>query len=95
MTDPALACERAGAHRHSLTNPAGLDFDVALYEAAAGCTRQGTATREHSWFPPAAWTVAACAGCGQQLGWFFDTGAAGFVGLILARIRIESGTTGH
>jgi hypothetical protein len=89
VTDPGLACQRKGAHHHTLTNPAGITFEIVLFSAAPGCARRGASVREHSWFPPAAWAVAACAGCDTQLGWFFDEGGAGFIALIAERIRIE------
>lgn len=94
LTDPAHACVRAGGHHHRLTNPAGITFEVLLYDVAEGCERRGPGRREHSWFPPALWSFAHCRACGVQVGWFFDnagqTAGAPFVGLIADRIRIEA-----
>jgi hypothetical protein len=95
LADPEDACDRAGAHHHRLRNPAGIVFDVLLFARAAGCRRQGAAVRAHSWFPPARWTVAGCAGCGAPVGWFFDGSGPTFVGLIRARIRIAGEAPGH
>ncbi|MEE4301342.1 MAG: cereblon family protein [Pseudomonadales bacterium] len=103
LTEPDRACERAGAHHHRLTNPAGLTFEVLLFGAAEGCERRGPAIREHSWFPPSRWTLAHCRSCGVQVGWFFDTAGedsgpgseAPFVGLMADRVRIEAPGASH
>ena len=89
---------------YSATNAQQHRFDVCRFGVAA-CARldlSGTATDEHSFFPPFAWRMAACARCSAHLGWAFGAvegaiegtaeGAAEggeplFAGLILTHLR--------
>jgi hypothetical protein len=87
ITDAAAATERGGGHRHRLVNPAGIAFDVRCFAHARGAAGAGTPTTEHSWFPPAAWHLALCGGCGTHLGWWFTAPGDRFAGLIAERIR--------
>ena len=85
---------------YSATNANQHRFDVCRFGPAA-CARldiSGTSTDEHSFFPPFAWRMAACARCSAHLGWAFGAvegtaeGAAEgdeplFAGLILTHLR--------
>ena len=88
ITRADAACERRGQHAHRLVNPAGLAFDLRCYRGAPGCRDAGTPVAEHSWFPPAPWSLAHCAGCGLQLGWFFHEVDDRFAGLIADRLDL-------
>lgn len=95
ITRADAACERRGRHAHRLTNPAGLTFDLRCYRSAPGCHDAGAPVPEHSWFPPARWSLAHCAGCGAHLGWFFHEVDGHFTGLIADRLDLEgSGAQG-
>jgi hypothetical protein len=88
VTRADAACERLGRHAHRLTNPAGLTFDLRCYRNAPGCRDAGTPVAEHSWFPPARWSLAHCAGCGAHLGWFFHEAGGRFAGLVADRLDL-------
>ena len=82
-----------GAHEHDCTNPHGLSFHIGCFRSARGCSRQGTAIMEHTWFKGYAWRIALCAKCQTHLGWSFETEGGGFYGLILSRlVSVSSGT---
>ena len=74
-----------GATRHRFTNPAGFTFEIGTFARAPGCRADGEPTLEHTWFPEHAWSLANCANCTTQLGWFF-AGATSFFGLIWSRL---------
>ena len=76
-----------GSFCHTFFNPAGIVFQLGCYKAAPGCNVAGIATSEFSWFKGYLWTFALCRGCDSHLGWFFDSGDAGFWGLILNRLK--------
>jgi hypothetical protein len=79
-----------GAHEHRRTNPAGYHFHFGCFRAAQGCTTQGAASREHTWFAGYAWRIANCANCLAHLGWRYERAAGGFFGLILERLAEEN-----
>lgn len=79
-----------GAHDHRRTNPAGYRFHFGCFRAAPGCSTQGAASLEHTWFAGYAWKIALCASCLVHLGWRFERGADGFYGLILERLAEEN-----
>lgn len=83
ITSSAAAIEVSGAHEHSFTNPAGITFRIGCFADAAGLTRAGPSTLEWTWFPGYAWQVELCAGCREQLGWFYRSPHGRFHGLIL------------
>ena len=89
---------------YSATNAQQHRFDVCRFgvKACARLDLSGTPTDEHSFFPPFAWRMAACARCSAHLGWAFGAvegaiegaaeGAAEggeplFAGLILTHLR--------
>lgn len=80
--------ELHGGHRHTCTNPHGLVFTIGCFREAPGCTEQGEAIAEWSWFPPYRWRVALCGGCGVHNGWGYHAAGegGGFFGLILERL---------
>lgn len=86
ITEPDHAITVAGQHRHRLTNPAGITFDVGCFRAAPGCRQFGLPTSAHSWFPGCYWRFALCGACGEHLGWAYS-GAERFFGLIVSRLR--------
>ena len=83
---------------YSATNSGDNRFDVARFGVGAvgRVATHGTPTDEHTWFPPHRWSMAACRGCDQHLGWAFsdglsiDDGTFSFVGLVLTRLRETS-----
>lgn len=79
----------ADAHEHAYLNPAGIVYQFACFSEAPGCRLLGPPSREWSWFEGHAWRIAACRGCGQHLGWRFQSldSVSGFFGLILDRLR--------
>ena len=85
VADEDAGIEIAGAHRHRFANPAGVEFEIGCFDAA-GCRVDGAPTLEHTWFAGFAWSYALCANCGAHLGWLYESDAARFFGLILARL---------
>jgi len=91
--------------QYSATNPDAVRFDVVRMRhpdmEGAAVISSGTPLTLHSWFPPYAWTMAACFRCAAHLGWvFWDTAveaqrdgnpAPAFVGLITTRLRQRRG----
>lgn len=77
---------RQGSHRHVFTNPAGITFEIGLFNEAHGCVNITEPTFEHTWFKGYAWSVSVCRGCGNHLGWFWQGIEDKFYGLILDRI---------
>ena len=86
ITSPAAQIPVSGSHQHSFSNPAGQYFRIGCFAKAPGCSMQGRAYSEHSWFPGYRWTVALCARCGNHLGWRFQADDR-FFGLILEQMR--------
>ena len=83
LTFATHAIEIAGRTQHDATNPAGFSFRFATFAAAPGCDVVGASHPEHSWFPPARWQLAQCAGCAVHCGWYFRAPtAADFFALI-------------
>ncbi len=80
-----------GRHTHLRTNPAGFDFELGCFSEAPGAAAAGEATDEHTWFAGFKWRFSICRGCGFHLGWRFESGSAGFHGLILDRLETEKG----
>lgn len=81
-----------GSHRHVFNNPAGVIFEIALFDAAEGCAAIGRPTLEFTWFSGYAWRFALCGNCGIHLGWLYTGGeAGGFFGLILEMIVEDAG----
>jgi len=83
--------DQAGSHEHRFENPAGMVFRIGCFRHAPGCRRVGEATRQWTWFPGHAWSVALCIKCGAHLGWSYGPGGTGaaFFGLILERLAEE------
>lgn len=91
LAAPAWRVQIDGRERHERTNPLGLRFALRLYAAAPGCRGSGAPSAAHSWFPPCAWQVLVCGGCGEHRGWRFDGAAtSGFVALIIEAIVEEA-----
>ncbi|MBN2497280.1 MAG: hypothetical protein JXR96_21990 [Deltaproteobacteria bacterium] len=89
------AVEVDGRHAHTFFNPAGILFEIGCYREASGCIAHGRPTDEFAWFPGFNWRYAACGGCGQHLGWLFESRAgSAFFGLVLERI-VELGSGGE
>ncbi len=76
-----------GSHEHERENPHGLRFRFGCFALAFGCVSVGQPTTEFTWFPPHAWLVSLCAGCGEHLGWLFVAADSRFYGLIVDRLR--------
>ena len=74
-------------HQHIFVNPRGLVFEIGCFAVAQGCTIQGQATSEHTWFENFSWQYALCDNCYQHLGWFYQApNSFTFYGLIVNRL---------
>lgn len=58
-------------HTFQVTNPSGINFNVACFKHAWGCGIYGQATAMHTWFPGFSWQYAYCLGCEAHLGWYY------------------------
>lgn len=94
VTDQSAAISVAGGHLHQRVNLDAEVFDVRTFSDAPGCFLHGTPTALYSWFEGYRWRFASCAGCGLQLGWGYECGEDGFVGLIAERVREVTTRTG-
>ncbi|XP_020098187.1 protein cereblon isoform X1 [Ananas comosus] len=56
---------------NAFVNPNGYVHELITVQKAIGLLLHGAPSKEHSWFPGYAWTVACCAGCESHLGWLF------------------------
>lgn len=86
ITHPAARISVSGSHQHRFTNPNGQTFAIGCFAKAPGCSLEGRAWSEHSWFPGYRWRVALCARCSNHLGWRFQADDR-FFGLILDQLR--------
>lgn len=78
------------SHEHRFFNPHGFLFHIGCFRAAPGCAVSGVPSMEFTWFPGYAWRFALCGGCGEHLGWRFESAdAATFFGLILNRLVVS------
>ena len=77
-----------GSHDHIFANPHGLVFEVVCYNTAHGCAVCSPLTTEFTWFPGFGWRIAVCRYCAGHLGWFFQSEADSFFGLILKNLII-------
>lgn len=82
----AAATQVNGQHVHRCRNPAGFDGDVRCF-AETRCGVVGEPELAWTWFPPFAWQIALCPGCGRQLGWRYSAaGLTPFWGLIAVSV---------
>mmetsp|Transcript_15212 Transcript_15212/g.17227 ORF Transcript_15212/g.17227 Transcript_15212/m.17227 type:complete len:218 (+) Transcript_15212:175-828(+) len=93
------------APAYSATNPSDSRFDVVCFKGKNVADRvfiHGTATSDHSWYPPHLWRFVYCLKCKQRLlGWAFyklDSSSQSmsmtpeFLGLIVTKLRPEKAT---
>lgn len=52
-------------------NPGGYVHEIMTFYKANGLALIGRPTKEYSWFPGYAWTIANCATCERHMGWLF------------------------
>lgn len=64
-------------HTFQVTNPSGIDFNVACFQSAWGCGIFGETTDRYSWFPGYNWQYAYCLSCEDHLGWYYANGRCG------------------
>ncbi len=95
ITEPDARIQMAGRHHHRCTNPLGHRFEIGCFAHAAGCRCLGPATREHTWFAGYGWRIALCSGCGNHLGWRYESVASEFYGLILDQLVERSANGLH
>ncbi len=86
ITDEQQRIAVNGAHAHTCTNPLGITFHIGCFRSAPGCSAEGAATHEHTWFPGYAWQIAYCGRCNTHLGWWYTSPDDGFYGLINERL---------
>jgi hypothetical protein len=79
-----------GAATRAFVNPAGLEYVIAGFREAPGCTLVGEQSSYWNWFPGFVWQVAICSACGVHLGWSFTSESDKFYGLILDRLIAPS-----
>jgi len=91
ITTPDMAVSRCGSHEHVSCNPAGLVFQLVIFQNAPGCLVVWPPRMEFTWFPGYVWRIADCRRCAAHLGWRFDDASGdSFFGLIADRIIMES-----
>ncbi|MFK8018719.1 MAG: cereblon family protein [Pseudomonadales bacterium] len=79
-------------HNFHVTNPDGLEFDLACFSEAWGCGMHGLPSSNHSWFSGFRWQYARCLNCEAHLGWYFEEDLIGadqkqhFFGLIIDKL---------
>ena len=87
----ALISERIdveGASTRKFVNPEGVEYEIAAFRDAPGCSLIGEHSSYWIWFAGYAWQVALCGRCGQHVGWSFTGGSSPFFGLIVERIDL-------
>jgi hypothetical protein len=87
ITSPDDAIAVDGSATHSLTNPAGITFNIGCFREAPGCSTAGEPTSEFTWFPGFMWSYALCSRCRAHMGWRYQSGMTSFFGLILDNLR--------
>ena len=85
VTKASARIDKAGRHRHTCVNPAGIVFHIACFATASGAVAHGLPTDHFSWFDGYRWQMASCGACSQHLGWHF-LGDDAFWGLIADRL---------
>ncbi len=60
------------AHNVHVTNPSGVEFDLACFSEAWGCGMHGLPSVEYSWFEGFRWQYSRCLSCDAHLGWYFE-----------------------
>jgi hypothetical protein len=83
ITSTAERIEVDGGHEHFEVNPHGAAFRFGCFASAVNVVLAGPPQQAWTWFPGHAWQVAFCAGCGEHLGWRFQSETRGFHGLLL------------
>ena len=79
-TDNLIAVD--GSHSHIFANPHGYVFEIGCYKRAPGCLAILKPSAEFSWFSGYQWQVVICKTCSSHLGWYFQSNASSFFGLI-------------
>lgn len=84
--DCLITYEKAGinknqSHVHICRNPQGIEYTIACFDEATGCSCIGDSYKEFSWFDGYSWQVCICKYCGEHMGWRFHNGEQ-FFGLI-------------
>ncbi len=82
ITSQDQAIEIEGEHLHTFFNPAGIIYELRCFNKAPGCLIYGEPTTEFTWFKAHTWQFCLCRGCLTHLGWFFQSTANSFHGLI-------------
>ena len=83
IADPASRRLMLGQLENVFTNPAGQSFRIGCFDDAPGCSPEGEAYLEWTWFPGYTWQISVCARCRTHLGWRYDSGSDSFHGLVL------------
>lgn len=74
-------------HTFQVTNPSGINFNVACFKSAWGCGIYGEATDLYTWFPGFSWQYAYCLSCEEHLGWYYENSSKQhFFGLIAEKL---------
>ncbi len=78
-----------GKHLHTFFNPAGIVYEIRCFSQASGCMNHGPPTDEFTWFAGYTWQYTVCATCRDHLGWFYNSSADCFFGLINSKLIVE------
>jgi len=93
ITTGAARIEVSGLHAHRFANPEGIEYRVGCFADATGLVVVGPRSTYWTWFAGYSWQVELCAGCRQQLGWYYRSADGVFHGLILDRlVEVEEGS---
>ena len=86
ITASSHRIEVNGHHEHTCKNPAGMVFQIVLFQQAQ-CQQSGEPAEAYTWFPGFSWQVAYCHQCGVHLGWLYSAAQSpGFYGLIKSHL---------
>jgi hypothetical protein len=78
--------EVEGAASRRFVNPLGIEYEIAGFRDAAGCTLAGERSAYWIWFAGYDWQAALCGACAGHVGWSFSSAASRFFGLIVEKI---------
>jgi hypothetical protein len=85
----------AGSSIHIFKNPQHIFFQVGCFKKVRGCLIVGIPTMEYTWFLGYTWNFTYCRKCHSHLGWFYQSAASNFFGLILNKLICQNFSPDH